>query len=278
MREKIFPIFIIVITTLCSLIWFVTREPIADKDILYKKISETISDFNIMIKDTSSIDISTEINRASRKSKFIKIPITREKGCMVFTKNGEVNEIDQIGLIEDYDNVRKSIPKNEKIDNFSRTEYINYIIEKYIPNEYRIIENQPFLNLGHRIACLKNNEYGIKNYYDSYVFVVPYSGNTVYTFYRVDEFEMTEGPKITEEEAIKIAKDVYNNDDYTEKPFELAEVELVVKGENNNFGRSFWRSASNKKLHLVYSVISKSRDKIYVDAITGKVIGGDSEA
>lgn len=278
MRKKIFPVFIIITIILGSFIWLIIREPMADKEVLYKKISETISDFNIMVKDTSSIDISTEINRASRKSKFIKIPITREKGCMVFTKNGEVNEIDQIGLIEDYDNVRKSIPKNEKIDKFSRNEYINYIIEKYIPNEYRIIENQPFLNLGHRVACLKSNEYGIKNYYDSYVFVVPYSGNTVYTFYRVDEFEMTEGPKITEEEAIKIAKDVYDNDDYTEKPFELAEVELVVKGENNNFGRSFWRIASKKKLHLVYSVISKSRDKIYVDAITGKVIGGDSEA
>lgn len=264
------------------------------------KIIETLNDFKFIdLEEGSILDVNLDkkINKdklnslnykSSIKSEEIEINSKDEKSIFIFDSDGNLVSVDQFSLAADIENI--NVPINSKIDSLTEQEYIDYIINNYVPKEYSLIETENTFKDIHLISCRKPNKYGIINDYDKYKITIDISKKVVLGFNKINEYIINNTPIISKEMAENIATEKMITEGYKIDNAVNPEVELTVKRENDYFEDVDYSEMNeeemvkytdielNRPLALVYSIKFQSGLKIYVDALKGDIVGGTEVA
>lgn len=274
--KKTLPIIVIFLITI--FIYMFVENYKSDR-VQYQKIIEVINDYGF--KDAKIISKTDLYQNFKVEKEEGTTNISKEGYEFIFNGKGNILHADQLWHIDGLqitDNI-----KPEKA--WSNEEYKEYIFEKYVPKIYNKKKVTYFSKDYKQFSFYKDNPAQIFNPYDQYRFVFDNTTNTVLLFDRIVEFEIKEEPKIGEDEAIEIARD-YLNKTYDRESINVSKIELTVKEENSFFEEVFTgvENISEKGLknskekisyHLAYEILF-GEDFVYVDALSGDVVGGDS--
>lgn len=187
------------------------------------------------------------------------------------------NDREELISLSRWDEADPSSASCVKQKNMSHEQYINYVLDKYVPQNYGLREVTEFTNDLEQISCYRENALNVKNAYDSYNFVFHPSENFVLSFQRMDNFTLDEEPKITEKQAEEIALEFL---EAREPEFrgQISDIQLTVQTGNNFYDSDSKEDVKlTEDIYLMYQVTVG--DKIvYVDAVCGEVVGGDEWA
>ena len=262
-----------------------------DKNI-EKEIDEILKDFNFKTKDTDINFYSMNVNDTRDENIDIKkndglISIVSDEGKRKITLTENLNVVN----VDQYDIAGSLSLADDNEKNFIGTdeEYINLLVSKYVSNDYDIVEVKPINDGFHQIICLKNNQYDITNYYDSYKITVDFKTHTVLGFNQFHEYIVNDLPKINSNEAIERAINYCENNNIKINYSEIPLTKLEVRKENDYFENNSLEGLNDidleiyadrqleRPLHCSY-VVTFGDFSVLVDAYTGEIIGGDEFA
>lgn len=282
------------------ILMFVLNSSVLAREKENVKIKETLNDFKFIdLEEANILDVNVDrkINedkldslnyKSFIKSEEIEIDSKDKKSIFIFDSEGNIISVDQFSLAADIESIDISI--NSKIDSLTEQEYIDYIINKYVPKEYSLIEIENTFKDIHLISCRKPNKYGVINDYDKYKITVNVSKKVVLGFNKISEYIVNNESIISREKAENIAIEKLIDEGYKIESVVNPEIELTVKRENDYFENVDYLEMSeeemlkytdielNRPLALVYSIKFQSGIKIYVDALKGVIVGGTEVA
>lgn len=237
-------------------------------EVKYNKIIDTINDFGFpyYIKSKSELNSYFEIKESDKIS--LKSP---EGVIFIFDKSGNILHADQLSLLE----FNKKENKSKK-SNYPSKSFKEVIKSKYVDNEFSIEKNGKF-TLDYKMASFyKANPADILNPYNQYRIVFNNSSDLVILYNYFNDFEIRSEAKINENQAKEIAKKFLKESKYSDLT-DVTSIKLKVIKSNNFFESSLGNrfESSNNNFHLSYEIEFKDFI-VYVEAINGKVIGGDS--
>lgn len=270
---------------------FVFAGSYVDKDIK-TEIDEILNDFNFKTQGTnihfysmSANDTKGENIEIRKNDGLISIVSDEGKRKITLTENLDVVSVDQYDIADSL----SLTDENEKYFIDTDKKYIDLIVSKYVPNDYNIIEVKPILDGFHQIICLKDNQYDITNYYDSYKITVDFKTHTVLGFNQCHEYIVNGLPKIDRNEAMEIAINYCENNNIKFNYSGIPLIELEVRKENDYFENNSLEGLNDidleiyanrqleRPLHCSY-VVTFDDFSVLVDAYTGEIIGGDEFA
>lgn len=185
-------------------------------------------------------------------------------GDLSFDKNGNLGEISQIEIVG----------SGKKSEKFKSVDDIKKMLSDrgYVDSSYEIYYESPFLDEGLEIFYVKKSKYGLKNRYNSIRVLIDRDLNLPVSYKRREEFTEDIEPKISQDEAVKIAQK-FLKENVGNKEYKLSLVELRVEERND------WYGVGNIKdlgqLSIVYDVEFET-ECVYVDSLTGDIAGGAS--
>ena len=140
--------------------------------------------------------------------------------------------------------------------------------EGYIPKEYKLVDKQDILDNGYKVVFEKENSFNVKNPYNIITVSFDKKTNTLKTFNRIGDFEVTKAPTVKLEDAKKVAIEKLKSI----KDFD----ETKVKSETSviNIDNLPTKFTKNKGLVVAY-VFEYEDTKVYVDANTKELLGAD---
>lgn len=250
-----------------------TPEKVIDKpkEVDFQKIGTTIKDFQ-------GEEVPLEkLKEMAVRNKDGSVVLKFESGDeYLFDENSDV-------IDATINNEWKDI--NEEEVPFPKRDYVDFIRDKYVPSEFDQ-EKQGYLTRSYlKYDFSKENPAKIFNPYMCVSIDFDNIRNAVIGYNIRKEFDITEPPKISEEEAIKIAEEVVS-EDILERAKEETTAILDVEKSNNFLAHMPEYSKVDTTevgkiepdvVHLVYEV--QIHDVlVYVDAYDGEVVGGDAYA
>lgn len=227
------------------ILMFVLNSSVLAREKENVKIKETLNDFKFIdLEEANILDVNVDrkINedkldslnyKSFIKSEEIEIDSKDKKSIFIFDSEGNIISVDQFSLAADIESIDISI--NSKIDSLTEQEYIDYIINKYVPKEYSLIEIENTFKDIHLISCRKPNKYGVINHYDKYKITVNVSKKVVLGFNKISEYIVNNESIISREKAENIAIEKLIDEGYKIESVVNPEIELTVKRENDYF-------------------------------------------
>lgn len=254
-----------------------------------ENVLETLEDFNFYEKPELATDQNNLNNNLSfdeftyDNDDYIEINSKDNKRKIIFDSSGSVISADQ------FDIAYKLSNSEINTDNIKdKGNYINLILQKYIPNEYGIVDIEPILDGFYQLICMKNT-FGVFNVYDSYKIILDLSSRTILGFKKCEDYIVTKCPEIDEDTAIEIAKNFCLNNGISVQNCLDPYVTVEVRRENDYFNKvdidmskeenieEYSDLLMQKPLHTVLSVHFNDFE-IFIDASSGDVIGADEKA
>ena len=267
----------------------IAAENVTDNE----RINSTLADFNF-ISDLNEVSVMSEESSESSEAMYTiddqgRTVVTSNDGLseFVFDANGDIESVDQYSLLNEIDEYGISNMNIEEDTSFD--EYVQYVIDTYVPEEYALEDSYDLMDDYYQIVCYRVNDYGVKNIYDQIKITLHKSAYTVLGYNHIDEYEVTQGAEITENDALEIVEAFCEDQEISLDDQQYKETILTTARENDCFENvnldemneeqleSYLAEQDERAIHTVYEV--QYGDIIfYVDAISGTVIGVDGYA
>lgn len=208
--------------------------------------------------------LGLKIDQSIDKSN-LKDEIKLQNGITLkFDKEGKLIGIDALSSTE------KLLPgkSNDKFEDYFNSTISKLQKEGYIPEGYKLVDQQDILDNGYKVVFEKENSFNVKNPYNIITVSFDKKTNELKTFNKIEEFEVTKAPTIKIEDAKKVAIEKLKGI----KDFD----ETKVKSETTvvDVDKLPTKFTQNKGLKVSY-VFEYEGTKVYVDANTKELVGAD---
>ena len=215
----------------------IAAENVTDNE----RINSTLADFNF-ISDLNEVSVMSEESSESSEAMYTiddqgRTVVTSNDGLseFVFDANGDIESVDQYSLLNEIDEYGISNMNIEEDTSFD--EYVQYVIDTYVPEEYALEDSYDLMDDYYQIVCYRVNDYGVKNIYDQIKITLHKSAYTVLGYNHIDEYEVTQGAEITENDALEIVEAFCEDQEISLDDQQYKETILTTARENDCFDR-----------------------------------------
>ena len=181
-----------------------------------------------------------------------------------FDKDGKLVLLDGLSAKADILKAKS----DEKFEDYKNKTLDMLKKEGYIPEGYKLVDQQDILDNGYKVVFEKENSFNVKNPYNIITVSFDKKTNELKAFNKIEKFEVTKAPTAKLEDAKKVAIEKLKSI----KDFD----ETKVKSETSviNIDNLPTKFTKNKGLVVAY-VFEYEGTKVYVDANTKELLGAD---